>query len=222
MIGIVGLLAVLISPGQLSTLPTADHVTLSLLRQYGRSVFSQCRLDVVVYGSGGSAALWCGATAADGKGRPVPDLNARQDLTSDETKQVTETVRSARLFDGGHIRTDGRPGDGVFESLQLVQVVLVTSGNPTFGKDGSRKQLLSLLKDARMLTAHRALRRTFSQPPLRMSSPRATRGAIVALGVIVGMTGGAYVAEEMRENAWSYGLPIGAAFGGIVAYLVTK
>jgi hypothetical protein len=77
-------------------------------------------------------------------------------------------------------------------------------------------------EDARMLTAHRGLRRTFSQPPLRMSSPRATRGAIVALGAIVGMTVGAHVAEEMRENAWGYGLPIGAALGGIVAYLVTQ
>ena len=84
-----------------------------------------------------------------GRGRPIPDLNARQELTSDETKHLTGVVRSARLFDAGHIGTDGRPGDGIFATLQLVKdgqtVVLVTSGNPTFDKDGPRKQLLSML-----------------------------------------------------------------------------
>jgi hypothetical protein len=143
MIGVIGLLAGLISVAQASASPTTDNVMLSFSRNYGRSVFSQCRLDVVVYESRGNAALWCDSTASDGKGRPIPDVNARQELTSDETKQLTATVRSARLFDGGHIGTDSRPGDGIFETLQLVKngqtVVLVTSGNPTFDTDGARK-----------------------------------------------------------------------------------
>jgi hypothetical protein len=149
MIGIFGPLAVLISPAQASPLPTTENVMLSFSRNYGRSVFSQCRLDVVVYESRGNAALWCDSTSSDGKGRPIPDLNARQELTSDDTKRLTANVLSARLFDGGHIGTDSRPGDGVFETLQLVKdgqtVVLVTSGNPTFDTEGPRKQLLSLL-----------------------------------------------------------------------------
>ena len=149
MIGVFGLLAVVMPLGLVSA--TTDNVMLSFSRHYGRAVFSQCRLDVVVYESLGSAALWCDRPGSDGKGRPIPDLNARQELTSDETKHLTATVGNARLFDGGHIGTDGRPADGIFETLQLVKdgqtVVLVTSGNPTFDKDGPRKQLLSMLND---------------------------------------------------------------------------
>lgn len=151
MLDIFGPLAVLVSLAQTPAPPTTDNFILSHSRNYGRSVFSQCRVDVVVYESQGSVTLWCDSTALDSKGRPVPDLNARQELTSEETKRLTATVRSARLFDGGHIGTDSRAADGIFETLQLLKdrqtVVLVTSGNPTFDSDGPRKQLLSMLND---------------------------------------------------------------------------
>lgn len=136
---------------QASTLPRTDNVRLSFSTHYGRSVFSECRLDVVVYESRGAATLWCKSTASDSRGRPVPDLNARQELTPDETKPLTAAVRGARLFDGGHIGTDRQVVDGIFETLKLQKdgqtVVLVTSDNPTFARQGARKQLLSMLKD---------------------------------------------------------------------------
>ena len=132
-------------------LPGTDNVILSFSRQYGRAVFSECRLDVVVYESRGAATLWCQSTSSDSRGRSVPDLHARHELTSEETKHLTAAVRSARLFDGGHIGTDGQAGDGIFETLKLQKdgqtVVLVTSGNLTFDRQGPRKQLLSILND---------------------------------------------------------------------------
>jgi len=152
MIGVLGSLSVLMSLAQALPLPPTENVILSLSRHYGRAVFSECRLDVVVYGSRGNASLWCDSTSVDSKGRPIiPDLNADEELTSDETKHLTATLSSARLFDGGHIGTDGRAGDGIFETLKLLNggktVVLVTSGNPTFDIQGPRKQLLSMLND---------------------------------------------------------------------------
>jgi hypothetical protein len=151
MIGVFGPLAILMSLAQASALPATDNFILSFSRNYGRSVFSQCRLDIVVYESRGGASLWCDSTASDSKGRPVPDVNARQELTADDTKRLTATLRSARLFEGGHVGTDSRAGDGIFETLKLTldgrTVVLVTSGNPAFDTPGARKQLLSMLND---------------------------------------------------------------------------
>lgn len=151
MINVFSLIPVLLSLGQASLPPTSDNLTLSLSREYGRSVFSQCRLDVVVYASRGSAALWCDSTASDSQGRPVADLSARQELTADETNRLVAAVRSASLFDGGHIGTDKRVTDGNFETLKLLKdgqaVVLVTIGNSTFDRQGPRKQLLLMLND---------------------------------------------------------------------------
>lgn len=129
-----------------------DHVILTLSQTYGRAVFRQCRLDVVISESRGVASLWCDTGASlDGKGRRIPDVNARQELASEETKRLIAGVRGARLFEGGHIGADGEPSDGVFETLKVVKdgqaVVLVTSYNPTFERDGPRKQVLSILND---------------------------------------------------------------------------
>ena len=144
MIGVAGLLAVLIWLAQVSPPPSTGNIILSFSRHYGRAVFSECRLDVVVYESRGTADLWCDSTR-------TPDLNAHQELTSDDTKRLTDTVGSARLFDGDHIGTDGQAGDGIFETLKLQKdgqtVVLVSSGNPTFDRQGPRKKLLSMLND---------------------------------------------------------------------------
>ena len=151
MLNVFSLIAVLISLGQASPPPTSDNLTLSLSREYGRSVFSLCRLDVVVYESRGSAGLWCNSTAFDSQGPPVADLRARQELTAGETNRLVAAVRSASLFDGGHIGTDKRVVDGIFETLKLLKdgqaVVLVTFGNSTFDRQGPRKQLLSMLND---------------------------------------------------------------------------
>jgi hypothetical protein len=149
---IVGALGLLMAFAQPLSLPASDNIMLSLSRVYGRYLFRQCRLDIVVYESRGTANLWCDVRPSlDGKGRP--DLNARQELPSDEAKRLTATVRGARLFEGGHVGVDGTGSDDIFETLKVQSqdgggtVVLVTSGNPTFDREGARKQLLSMLKD---------------------------------------------------------------------------
>ena len=152
MIRVFGPLLLLLSFAQGSPQPSTDDFILTLSREYGYAVFRQCRLDIVVSQSRGGANLWCDYGASlDGKGRRIPALTARQDLPSDETQRVKAAVRSARLFDGGHIGRDNQTVDGHFETLKLQNggqtVVLVTSDNPTFAREGPRKQLLSMLKD---------------------------------------------------------------------------
>jgi hypothetical protein len=149
---------VLLSLAQVSPIPATDNVILSLERGYGNSVFSRCRVDIVVHESRGVATLWCDSIPSPK--RDVPDLNARQELTPDETTRVTTAVRTAQLFDGGHVGADSRAVDGVLETLQVVKggqaVVLVTSGNPTFERDGPRKQLRTLLQDLEKRLRERA------------------------------------------------------------------
>ena len=75
---------------------------------------------------------------------------------------------------------------------------------------------------AMVVRAERLARRMAPQPPLRMPATRATRGALVALGVVVGAYAGAYMGEGLGENGWGVGLPVGAVAGGMLAFLATK
>jgi hypothetical protein len=154
MLRVFGPLLLLLSFAQASPKPSIDNFLLTLSRDYGKAQFRQCRLKIVVYQSRGGANLWCDYGASlDGKGRRIPALTARQELAADETQRLIATVRSARLFDGDHIGGDGTASDGMFETLKLQNesdgqaVVLVTSYNSTFAREGPRKQLLSMLKD---------------------------------------------------------------------------
>jgi hypothetical protein len=121
---------------------------LSLVREYGRAVFTHCHLDVVVLENKGSAQLSCDRTSAPAGVQP---LFAREELASAETLRLAGLVAAAALYQrGGHIGTDTTPGDGEFETLKITSqpgtVVVVTSGNPTFTTDSSRKELLSQLR----------------------------------------------------------------------------
>lgn len=122
---------------------------LSLIRQYGRFHFSQCRLHVGTYGGNGTASLVCDYAGVDGKGRPIAPLMAREELIPAETKQLADLVNRSALYDGNHVGSDSTSGDGIFETLKFQgdrgTVVLVTSGNPSFAQNADRKELLSLL-----------------------------------------------------------------------------
>ena len=39
---------------------STDHIVLSLQREYGRALYTQCRLSVVAFERQGRVSLWCG------------------------------------------------------------------------------------------------------------------------------------------------------------------
>jgi hypothetical protein len=121
---------------------------LSLIRQYDLAVYRECRLNVVAFEGKVVAELSCVSSGNDGRGRPIPPLTAREELSLDAGKNLMSLVELSKLYDGGHVGGDSTPVDGVFEVLKLVSergaVMVVTSNNPTF-KSGSRQALLSAL-----------------------------------------------------------------------------
>jgi hypothetical protein len=141
--------------------PTAfGNFMLSLTREYGRAVFSECRLDVVVYAGTGSASLNCVSAGTDGKGRPIPPLTGRQELTRPDVQKLMELLQRSRLFSGDYAGADSTPADGVFETLKVTvgaqTAVIVTSGNPSFKTDASRAELLALMTSLERALLQRA------------------------------------------------------------------
>jgi len=138
---------------------SSENFQLSLIREYGRSHFQQCRLDLVAYEGRVTASLQCSYSGRDGQGQPIAPLTAREELSSADSKQLTDLVQRSTLYEGGHIGTDTTPSDGVFETIKMrangKTVALVTSGNPSFIQDSGRSQLLSLLKDIEKRLADR-------------------------------------------------------------------
>jgi hypothetical protein len=136
------------------------NFVLSLAREYGRAVFSQCRLDVAVYEGAGRASLFCVSPGSDGKGRPVPPLTSSQELTRADAQQLTVLVQRSRLFDGEYAGSDMTPSDGIFETLKVragaTTAVVVTSGNPSFTSQSSRRELLALLTSLERVLLERA------------------------------------------------------------------
>ena len=114
-----------------------------LKQEFGRAVFRECRLDIVVYGGPGRASVRCVRRAA-----PPSELLQERALTSEEANRLLVLARESSLLAGGNVGTDMTPSDGIFETLKVTEsgqtAVLVTSGNSTF-KNGSRRNLLDLL-----------------------------------------------------------------------------
>src|SRR5688572_19480940 len=132
-----------------TTQDPVGNFQLSLIRQYGRALFRECRLDVVMFDRRAGAELRCTYSGRTGKGDEIPPLNAREELSAQTAKQLAELVDGSALYDGGHVGQDTRARDGNLELLQLNStrgaVMLVTSGNPAFTRDESRHALLSVL-----------------------------------------------------------------------------
>lgn len=123
--------------------PATGNVQLSLQQQFGRAVFKECRLDVVVYGDAGTASMRCVRNVVP----PTQQIRQRK-LTAADATRVAGLVGASNLFGGGHIGKDGTPGDGILETLRVSQsvgtAVLVTSGNDSFTA-GARRELLDWL-----------------------------------------------------------------------------
>src|SRR5258706_14707526 len=66
---------------------STDQVLLSLKRDYGRALYSQCRLNIVVFGRQGRASLWCTLNKPGGK-----QLSAERALSSPEAKDLPALV----------------------------------------------------------------------------------------------------------------------------------
>jgi hypothetical protein len=122
--------------------PQAKVLQLILTRKYGYAGYQECRIDINV--TRGSVALNCLSNNR-------PPLNVEKALSTMETQTLSDLVLRSNFFEGAQgTGKDQRPVDGVFETLEVrsgsTVVVVVTSGNLRFEEDGSRKQLLDLIK----------------------------------------------------------------------------
>src|SRR5262245_19164975 len=121
------------------------NVQLSLKREYGRSLFRECQLDVGIAQSRGRTILTCSRSPADASG----SVTRSRDLTASEAGDILKFVGASDLFGGRHIGTDSTATDGLFETLRVTEagrrtVVLGSSGNDSF-TDGGRRDLIRLL-----------------------------------------------------------------------------
>jgi hypothetical protein len=122
------------------------NLQLSLKREYGRSLFRECRLDVTIVDGKGRSSLRCSPTSSsDSSGTVSRD----RDLTARELGDILRLSKASDLFTGGHVGTDATAVDGLFETLRVTEpgrgtVVLVSSGNDSF-TIGSRRELIRLL-----------------------------------------------------------------------------
>jgi hypothetical protein len=136
----------------------------SFKRRYGRSHFSSCRLDMVVHSGKANASLRCIYSGVEGKGRPISPLTADETLISAEATRLIGLVARSALYDGEHVGLDATAIDGHFETLEVRRsgrtVVLVTSGNPSFTQNASRKELLSVLMSIEQRLLNRAKTQT--------------------------------------------------------------
>jgi hypothetical protein len=122
------------------------NVNLSLKREYARSLFRECQLDVVIAQTKGRANLVCSRTSSADAGGSA---TRSRDLTANEVGDILKFAGSADLFNGGHVGMDSTATDGLFETLMVTEpgkrtVVLVSSGNDSF-TIGSRRDLIRLL-----------------------------------------------------------------------------
>ncbi len=84
--------------------------------------------------------------------RPPGEVS-RLELSGREREEIVGMLRRAELFEGRHLGTDARTGDGPFNTLTVrngaVAAVLVTSGNVSF-RIGARGGLLASLTELRL------------------------------------------------------------------------
>ena len=123
----------------------ARAIQMSLKQEFGRALFSECRLDVVVYGGPGRASVYCVRNVSKA---PPSELQHERALTPEEANQLLVLARGSNLLSGSSVGADLTASDGIFETLKVTEsgqtAVLVTSGNSTFTM-GSRRNLLELL-----------------------------------------------------------------------------
>ena len=135
--------------------PTADTQVravsvggLELSQIFGRALYRRCDLGVYfAQGPTANAWLWCVFNHES----PAPEISTRRELSPVEAKDLADLVNPSDLYGSGNTGGDSRPVDGVIEILTVSccgrsdTVALVVSGNETFAKPGSRRQLLDRL-----------------------------------------------------------------------------
>jgi hypothetical protein len=121
-----------------------NSIQVSLHQEYGRALFRECRLSVGTYGGASTASIFCVRND-----KAATELVRERKLTAEETSRLADLARDSGLMSGGHLGTDTRAGDGIFETLTVTDAnrtgVLVTSGNASFST-GTRRRLLDMLQ----------------------------------------------------------------------------
>jgi len=143
---LLALIAALLTASLPAWAQSSAAIQLSLKREYGRALFSECRLDVAIFDGKGRSDLACSRTPAP----EVPgNVSQNRALTASEVTEILKLAQASDLFAGGHIGNDSTSVDGLFETLKVTQsgrtVVLVSSGNASF-ESGGRRGLIRLLR----------------------------------------------------------------------------
>jgi hypothetical protein len=130
---------------------------LTLSEEFGRALFSRCVFTVFYYRPpllNGTDRLELNCTPNI---RPrLDDVVATRRLTAEEVETVATLAVASDLYSGGHTGFSAAAGsEGPFERLEVGrccgredQVILITTGNPTFST-GERAKLLNLLHEWR-------------------------------------------------------------------------
>jgi hypothetical protein len=127
-----------------------------LTQEFGRALFSRCVLRVFYY----RPPLLNGTDRLELHCSPnvlprINDVVATRRLTAEEVEAIAKLAVASDLYSGGHTGNFGASGgsEGPWERLEVGhccrredQVVLITTGNPTFSM-GARRELLNLLHD---------------------------------------------------------------------------
>ena len=149
----------LVVPAAYTARQPVEQFALSLTREYGRALYRDCRLNVGAHEGQGRATWHCTVNI-----EPAKHVRAERALTRQEVADYSSLSRSSDLCGGGATGVDGRAGDAVLETLMTtcsdgLVAVLVTSGNPTFDTNKSRRQLL-----ARLYSLEAELRKSAAPP----------------------------------------------------------
>jgi len=128
--------------------PPRDYRLLELSSEWGRALFRECELTLLLpqYEGPASSHLMCILNTLEAE-----RLEAHHEFTSEETDDLWLMVEAADLFGPGHIGADSRQMDGGLTILVVTKpratTAIVVSHNPTFETPGPRKELATWLAD---------------------------------------------------------------------------
>ena len=130
----------------LQVVSSTTNLHLSLHREYGRALFTECRMDIRILEGRGNVSLECLWNV-----EPRQILKQEQSLTPLEMTEFLSLVEQSDLYGGDYAGIDTTAVDGHFETLKVWTTsgriaIVVTSGNPTFSGATARGRLLEKLR----------------------------------------------------------------------------